>query len=77
MILVQTDVETAGFYNGKIVMMDYDAVVAICNVQKWVLNMEFFAEGRLFDCNKKDLTHVYSLEGDMNLTDPTIPTRMI
>ena len=67
------------FYNGKIVMIDLDDVfMAICNIQQMVLNIETYADVKaILLANNKDLTHVYSLEGDMTLNDPTIPTRMI
>jgi len=67
------------YYNGKIVMFDYDDdFVGLCTIQKWVLEMQDYANVKaVLIANNKDLTHVYSLEGDMKLDAPTIPSRMI
>ena len=65
------------YYTDKIVLVEYDIQFVTCSPQKWTLNLEARGAKAVLIANNAGSTTVYALSGDVSLTDPTIPTRMI
>ena len=69
------------FYNDTVVLILYSSIYDdLCTPQKWTINLQRYTLNTVHAVligNDDLLTSVYTLNGDTNLTSPSIPTRMI